>query len=73
MPDTLVRKRSAKLQEYERMSKSDPRSASEGTRVRKAKIKKMISKSEASVLCLERAADGRASKIVRLGRIIIPL
>ncbi len=32
MPDTLVRKRSAKLQEYERMFKSDPRSASEGTR-----------------------------------------
>ncbi|CBY20789.1 unnamed protein product [Oikopleura dioica] len=33
MPDTLVRKRSAKLQEYERMFKSDPRSASEAKQV----------------------------------------
>lgn len=30
MPDTLVRKRSAKLQDYERMLKSDPRGANEG-------------------------------------------
>ena len=46
MPDTLVRKRSAKLQEYERMFKSDPRSASEGTRVQKAKIKKWYPKAK---------------------------
>ena len=67
MPDTLVRKRSAKLQEYERMCKSDPRSASEGTRVQKVKIIKFPSQSKASVLRLERAADGRASETVRLG------
>ena len=48
MPDTLVRKRSAKLQEYERMFKSDPRGASEGTRVKTTVNKIQFKRSKCS-------------------------